>query len=283
VAPAVRWLAAPIALILLTGFVLLYLWPDDSGRLFAWPIAPRMTPLVMGAGYLAGAYFWTRVLLERRWHRVGLGFLPTTVFTWAMLLATVLHWDRFSHGHPIFVAWTAIYVVAPIVIPLVWLCARAADPGTPERDDVLVPQAVRWGAGALGAAVLLRAALMFLVPAPFVAAWPWKLTPLTARVLAGWFMLPGLEWLLMGPDGRWSAWRITYESAALGFALILLGVGRAWTDFDTGNPLTWVYLGSLVGSLVALPALYLAMESRRPRHGRPPAREVGPAAPVGEG
>jgi hypothetical protein len=60
VLPETRVVSALIVPFLIAGFVILYLFPDDTGRLFAWTIEPSMTPLVMGAGYVAGAYFLAR-------------------------------------------------------------------------------------------------------------------------------------------------------------------------------------------------------------------------------
>ncbi len=60
VLPETRVVSALIVPFLIVGFVILYLFPGDTGRLFAWTIEPRMTPLVMGAGYFAGAYFFAR-------------------------------------------------------------------------------------------------------------------------------------------------------------------------------------------------------------------------------
>ncbi len=44
-------------------------------RLWAWMICPEMSALVMGAGYLAGAWFFLRVAASREWHRVAVGFV----------------------------------------------------------------------------------------------------------------------------------------------------------------------------------------------------------------
>jgi pimeloyl-ACP methyl ester carboxylesterase len=55
-------------------------------------------------------------------------------------------------------------------------------------------------------------------------------------VLGGWFALPGVVAIMMALDGRWSAIRVTLESQVLGIALILLGVARAWDDFDKQLP-----------------------------------------------
>ena len=66
-----RLTAALLVPILVTAAVILYLFPDDTERLFAWPIRPRATALVMGAGYLTGAYFFGRLALASLWHRAG--------------------------------------------------------------------------------------------------------------------------------------------------------------------------------------------------------------------
>jgi hypothetical protein len=97
--------------------------------------------------------------------------------------------------------------------------------------------------------------------------WPWTLTPLTAQVLGGWFALPGVVAIMMALDGRWSAIRITLESQVLGIGLILLGVVRAWSDFDTSNALTYVFVGGISLLLAGLLALVVFME--RPRAAAP--------------
>ena len=43
-----------------------------------------MTALLMGAGYLSGAWFFVRAFFAPKWHWVGWGFLAITTFTWFM-------------------------------------------------------------------------------------------------------------------------------------------------------------------------------------------------------
>src|SRR5262245_14365254 len=97
VLPVTRWVGIGIVPFLVLAFIFLYFFPDNTQQLWAWTITPRMTPLLMGAGYLAGAYFFTQTFLVRRWHRLAAGYLPITSFAWCMGLATLLHWDRFNH------------------------------------------------------------------------------------------------------------------------------------------------------------------------------------------
>ena len=71
----------------------MYFFPDDTRHWFAWDVQPTITPLIMGAGYIAGAYFFVRVALATRWHRIQVGFLPVTAFTLFMAIGTFNHLD----------------------------------------------------------------------------------------------------------------------------------------------------------------------------------------------
>lgn len=263
--PQTRWISALIVPFLIAGFVILYLYPDRTEQLFAWTIKPRMSPLLMGAGYLAGAYFFVRAVFARRWHEVGNGLIAVTAFAWPMGLATLLHLDRFNHDHVSFWIWSALYLVTPLLVPALYLVNRRADPRRMEATDVPVPRPVRVVLGIVGGAELLIGLAMFVAPSWAVAIWPWSLTPLTARIVAGWFMLPGIGALVIAGEPRWSASRITLEGAVMWSALILIGVMRAWSDFDQRNPLTWIYIGAFVVSIVGIVALYAVMEARRHR------------------
>jgi hypothetical protein len=71
--PATRALGVVIVPFLLVAFVALFGFPDDTRHWFAWNVQPTITPLIMGAGYIAGAYFFLRVARETRWHRIRSG------------------------------------------------------------------------------------------------------------------------------------------------------------------------------------------------------------------
>ena len=199
-----RWLSVIIVPFLLAAFCILYLFPDHTQELFAWNIKPRMTSMMLGAAYLGGVYFFVRAALATRWHWIQVGFLPITLFTALMGIATLLHWDRFNHGHISFVTWAVLYFTTPFLVLAAWLRNRNMDPGTMDSDDVLVPLAIRWGIGVLGVLTFLIAMLLFLRPDLMSSVWPWKLSPLTARVLGGLFALTGAEEMSIALDARWS-------------------------------------------------------------------------------
>jgi peptidoglycan/LPS O-acetylase OafA/YrhL len=219
----------------------------------------------MGTGYLGGAYFFARVATGRRWHRVSAGFFPVTAFTWFMLAATVLHWDRFSHGRLGFQVWLILYLVTPLLVPWLWFHSRRTDPGTPEPDDLIVPRAIRAILALTGALFLAGTVLLFFWPSLAISFWPWTLSPLTARVIAGWLALMGVGSLAVSWERRWSAWRVEIESIILWQALLLVGALANLADF--ASPWNW-YLPATAAGLAGAVAIYLALEARRRAAGR---------------
>jgi hypothetical protein len=260
--PVTRWIARLIVPFLAAAFLVLYGLPDRTTALFAWTIRPEMTPVVMGAGYGAGVYFFARVSTARRWHTVAPVFLGIATFTWFMAAATALHWENFNHGHHTFVLWVVLYAVTPVLVPAVWVYNRRTDPGEPRAGAVRLPRAVRLLGGGLGLVVTVSAVVLFVAPAPMIDAWPWAVSPLTARVLAGWFALFGVVNGVVVLDPRWSAARILVQSQVLGFVLVLAGVVRFRGNFDPDSPLTWAIVGGMALYLVAILVLYVWLETR---------------------
>jgi hypothetical protein len=250
---------------LLVAFALLYVFPGDTKSYFAWDVQPDLTPMIMGAGYIAGAYFFTRVAIEQRFHRVHVGFLPVTAFTIFMAAGSFLHLDRFLQDHVAFWIWIGLYVTTPILVPLAWLANRRTDPGTPEPGESRLSSRLRGTLVGVGAFQTAVAFALLLSPSAMIDAWPWMLTPLTAQTLGGWFALPGITAIMMGLDGRPSAIRITLQSQVIGLALILVAIARDWGSIDSSNPLAIV----LVAGLGALLAGLLALDVYLRRLGRP--------------
>lgn len=248
---------------LLLAFLILYFFPDLSGERFAWAIKPHMTALFIGSGYLGGAYMFIFAIFGKRWHRIKAAFPPVTAFTVAMLLATVIHWDRFDLSHFPFQLWLFLYIVTPIIVPYLWIKNRVTDPGTPEPDDLTVPILAKWAFMAFGVMGIGMAIFMFISPQSIIAIWPWTLSPLTARILGGWFGLLGVGGLYASQDSRWSAWRVPLQSITFWGILILLGAFMNPTDFTNGlwNPFT---IGTMV-VIVVLAVFHAGMEIRRKR------------------
>lgn len=261
--PLTRIVAAVVVPFLVLAFIILYFFPELSGQHFAWSIQPNMTAMFMGAGYIGGSWLFLNAIFGRRWHRVAPGYPPVTAFTIAMFLATVLHWDRFDPGHLPFILWLGLYVITPFLVPLIWLYNRRADSGAPEADDIQTPAAARWGLRLIGLVILIFAVIGFLRPEWLISLWVWKLSPLTARVMSGWFALLGVGGLVIGRETRWSSWRVGLQAIGLWHLLVVIAALLNPADFN-GGLFNW-YLISVVVVLLGMVALFVVMELQRRR------------------
>lgn len=275
--PLTRWVAWIVIPFLAAAFIILYVDGQHLEQWFSWQIPSRLTTALMGAGYIGGAYFFLRVGFGRKqrqiqldtgqggnsnlqisaptpsWHEVHLGYGPVTLFTIFMLLATVLHWDKFLTDNWPFWVWLVIYVVTPLLVPLVWLINRGRDPGMPEPGDRLVPGWLRIIMGAAGLILLLLTTAAFIYPDVLINMWPWTLTPLTARVMAGFHAILGVGALVMASDQRWSAWRIPMQSIVVWYGLMLLALFLHQAELGAAGMLNWYtffVLSGLVGLLL---------------------------------
>jgi hypothetical protein len=219
-----------------------------------------MTPMVLAAAYLGGAYFFVRVLWERRWHAVKTGFLPVTLFATLLGVATILHWDKFNHHHVTFWIWVVLYFSTPFLVLGGWLANRQhAAPAGP--DELRLGRAARVVIATVGVAALLQGVVMFARPPLVLPYWPWLLTPLTCRVVGAVFCL-GVAGIAVLADPRWTAVKLMLQVAMLMIALILVAAVRAAPEFDTKQPLTWMLLAGFVAIFVGAAYLSYAMGIR---------------------
>ena len=122
VLPETRWAALIVFFILVPATAILWVAPDRTGDLWAWMIQPELTPIFLRSGYGAGAYFFWRTYRAERWHPSSPGVLGASIFAGLMVIATVIHWDRFNHGDApalaavAFYAWTIVYGVSPFAV-----------------------------------------------------------------------------------------------------------------------------------------------------------------------
>jgi hypothetical protein len=256
-----RWVAAAVIPVLVAAFVILYGFPDRTDELWGWMVCPEMSGLVMGGGYLSGAYLFTRITRAREWHRVSAGFLATTVFSSILLATTILHWNRFNHDHVSFWAWLLLYATTPFLLPVLWIKNRRTDPRTPSVRDAVVPRRLRIAVGAGGTIQLGFAALMFGWPRLANDIWPWPLEVATSRSLSAFVAFPAVTWLLFLFDDRWSSFRITQQTATLGLVLVALGAVREAGELRSGWQ-TPAYAAVLTTAIALNVALQVAMDRR---------------------
>lgn len=250
-----RWLSASIAPFLVVAFVLLYLFPADTQRLFAWTITPTMTPMTLAAAYLGGAYFFMRAVRERRWSSIKAGLPSVTIFATLLGIATILHWDRFNHAHPAFWLWTVLYATAPFLVAWAWLANRRyAAPAT--EDEERIGGTARRFAAVAGVGAFGWGAVMFIAPTTIIPLWPWSLTALTCRVLGAIFCL-GVAGVWIAADPRWVTVHLMLQVEIIMVGSIVVAAVRAWSELLFDKPLTWVFLGGSTALLLGSATLWL--------------------------
>ncbi|HEX2272383.1 MAG TPA: hypothetical protein VHG90_00735 [Acidimicrobiales bacterium] len=257
-----KWTARAVIPVLVAAFVILYGFPGETMRLWSWMVCPEMNALIMGGGYLAGAYYFTRVAGAKEWHRVSAGFVAITVFSTLLMITTILHWERFNYDHVSFWAWLGLYASTPVLLPVLWFKNRRTDPERPSSSDARIPLGLRVAVGVGGALQLAFALVIFVWPEVIEDFWPWEMEPPTTRALSAFIAFPAVTWLWFLVDNRWSSFRITQQTATIGLVLIGLAALRARDEFSAEGWETPLYAGSLVFALLLNVALYLAMERR---------------------
>ena len=264
---ATRALALIIIPVLVAAFTILFGFPSDTQRLWAWTIRPDLAALIMGGAYLAGAWFFARGLAVRRWHRVAVGWLAVIPFTTLLEVATIIHWDRFNHGHVSFWAWLGLYTLTPIALPLLWVRNQRAAGAPQDRLPLQLPKSLRIAIGVLGGALLVAAAVIFVHPATAIERWPWTMTPLTARTLASFASFLAVVWLAFAFTGEWSRLAIPFEATTLGLTIVALAVLRGRHDLVGGQ--RTVVFGVLLGVVLAGSLAVLGWAAGRSRRASP--------------
>jgi hypothetical protein len=189
----VLWGAGALAVV--AGPVLFF-FPNDTGSYFAWKIGNPLTANFMGANYLAGAgAVWAAVI--NRWSVARVIMPAIIVFGVSQLVATLLHTDIFKWSHPTAWAWLVVYIVSPIGAIWVFVAEERRYHATESSSGRAMPPWARIVLLAFAAASAAVAVALIIAPAHVGAHWPWSLTPLTGRVIGGWYLSgAALQWML---------------------------------------------------------------------------------------
>lgn len=247
--PVTRWVAIAIVPFLVVAAILLFAFPERSGELFAWQIDVPLSAFLLASAYTGGIWFFMRVATARKWHHVRHGFPAVVVFAGALLVATLLHLDRFSMNVS-FAAWMTLYATTPFIVAALAVAQRQSDLGTPDRPDVTVPGVPRFGLAAIGAAAFAVGAVLFFAPQIAIGVWAWPLTPLTAQVTGSVLTLTGLVNVALLWDTRWSAFRVLFQAQLLSLVAIALSLAVRREDLLWDRPLTPAFVGLIAAALV---------------------------------
>jgi hypothetical protein len=233
----------------------LFLFSTTTASYFAWAIKNPMTPIFMGANYFGGiGAIWA--MRSNRW-AVARVLLPGIfVFAVTQLLATLLHLPIFNWSRPLAWAWLFVYVTSPVAAAVVWIqMERNYRPPALSAPDL--PGAFHFGMlifaivnGVAGLALWLWAAI---IPASAtlgaVPWWAWSLTPLTARVVGGWYLAAAALYATLSRPHPAEAVRVALFGVMCATGVELVGAALHWEAFGGPMVVVGLYLLNAAGAL----------------------------------
>jgi hypothetical protein len=222
------------------------LTPADTAQHFAWPIRPVTTAALLGGFYIAAASFYVLALFARRWENIRVFIWASILFSSTELLATFLHWDRFSVGTTPFNVWFVSYLLPPPLFVFFYFWHQRRAPPIPKPGDEPLPENLRLLMRGLGAFLGLFAFIAFVLPAVVIPLMPWQFTPLTLRALSGWILALGVMLWSAAHENDRTRVRIISPFFFLLLPAIALEVGRYADQVNWSHPTIYVALAVLV-------------------------------------
>ncbi len=256
--PLRMWLAVEI-LFGIGAVLAIGVSPQNTQTNFAWPIQPVVMAAVLGAFYASSALLFVLPFFAKRWEMIRVMILPTALFAAIQLIATFLHWTKFSVGTIPFYIWFASYLFPPpiFVAGYMWH-QRRAKPKNSQLDSPL-PVWTYWLFILCGSLLAFGAVLVFIFPNLLIPIFPWKLTALTARSLCGWIMITGVILLAMVRENDRARVRLGTPILILLLPTLLIQMTRFANEVDWSNSILW--FGLILAAVIGLCGSYLAIGS----------------------
>jgi len=177
-------------LVLAVG-ISLYTLSEKTDVYFSWTINPPLTAGFLGAGYLASFLLELLSAREKVWAKARPAVPGVWAFTFLTLIVTLVHFDRFHFGNPVWITrtgtwvWLIVYITVPVALGILWVL-QARQPGIdPPRTAPLFA----WMRTLLifqGVVMFFFGVGMLLFPDLMIPLWPWKLSALTSRAIGAW-------------------------------------------------------------------------------------------------
>jgi hypothetical protein len=193
VAASARLFMLAAAVFVAAAGVSLFFLSERTNQFFAWTIKPPITAAFIGGGYLAVTTALALALRENDWARVRVGVWVVATGLISILVATLLHLDKFHLHSPIWSAkawawsWLVLYIaLVPGLLAALWAQRHKTATEPPRRATL--PPALRLALRLLAAMMLIVGAALFVAPGTAEQVWPWTLTPLTARMVGSFYL-----------------------------------------------------------------------------------------------
>lgn len=235
--------------------------PAESATNFAWPIQPVVMAAVLGAFYMSSALLFLVPLFAKRWEMTRVMILPTAIFSTVQLIATFLHWEKFTVGSTPFYVWFASYLLPPPIFVTAYLWHQRRTIAQPSNVDTPLPAWMRTLFWIVGIGLILLATSAFILPSVLIQNFPWQLTPLTTRSLCGWIMILGVVLISMARENDKARVRFATPFLILLLPTLLLQMSRFADQVNWGNSTLWVSL--TIAAVVCGCGIYLAMGNWR--------------------
>ena len=235
--------------------------PADSATNFAWPIQPVVMAAVLGAFYMSSALLFVVPFFARRWEMIRVMILPTAIFSTVQLIATFLHWDKFSLGITPFYVWFASYLLPPPIFVTAYFWHQRRAVAQSSDTDSPLPAWMRTLFWIIGIGLVLVATSAFIFPSVLIQNFPWQLTPLTTRSLCGWIMILGVVLITMVRENDRARVRFATPILILVLPTLLLQMSRFADQVNWGNSTLWVAL--LITAILCVCGVILALGSWR--------------------
>jgi hypothetical protein len=236
----------------------IFLNPGGSLANFAWPIKPDVMAATLGAIYFSTLFTLVPSVFIGVWQNVRVLILPGAVFTTVLLVATFLHWDRFSTTTIPFYVWFASYLLPPAVFA--WMYGWHQSRSQPVGADVErpLPGPIRTFLLINGLALTAFVAVAFVAPSVLQQIAPWTFTPLTTRAFCGLVSLVSLLQICMAWENDVNRCQIAVPMLvafpfALAIQLFRFSAEVQWTSLALWVFLLDVVLTALVCLVILLP------------------------------
>jgi hypothetical protein len=264
VAPVVSFGLAVLTVALIVVGLPVVVAPARTDRYFSWTIDVPLTAAFLGACYWTAALFTLLSARERDWPRVRAVMPGILVAGTLILVATLMHIERFAMDTARGWIWLILYAgLPPGTLLLLALQHRAA-----RADAPVLCRIERWAAVLLAlaaAALLITGAALVALPRTTGGWWLWPLTELTARMVGSWLAAIGATLVAVLLEADWTRVRAAMVYLAAVAVVHLATLARypgtvQWEDVGA-----WVYV-AFYAALFAL-----AVHGIRARPERPPS------------
>ena len=197
VEPAVRRVFYVAAVLVFLAGVQLFVFPLRTDTYFAWTINSPMTAVFLGASYWSALGLELVAARATEWRHARIALPAVFVFTLTTLVVTLVHVDLFHFGtqHPTntrLVTWAWLFVYALVPVLMFYALVRQRGSSTAIETASGLPAIVRLTLVGLTIVLVSLGAALLIAPEWADGAWPWTLTPLTARAIGAWLLGLGI-------------------------------------------------------------------------------------------